>query len=120
MTLLAFAAERRLYGSRSIYPAQRGVRRLDDGTDGQTDRRTLDSFIDLAAHSMPAVSAVAEGPCNTLNQLKAFNYCCKSVRVMTLKVIQGHRKYLSVPSKTALHSHRVLAQGNIRLSCYIS
>ena len=73
MALLAFAAERRaeaplLLGSRRSNESidiscphgaqQQNCRTLrsNDGTDGRTDGRTLDRFIDPAPHTTPAVS----------------------------------------------------------------
>jgi len=66
VTLLAFAAERRPCSNRPISAGRRAHSskptaaacggRMVGRTDGQTDRRTLDSFVDPALHTMPAVS----------------------------------------------------------------
>jgi len=53
VTLLAYAAARRAHSSK---PHRSGVRRPNNGTDRETDRRTPDSFIDPAPCTMQAVS----------------------------------------------------------------
>jgi len=61
VALSAFAAERRTKIDISCPPTVQqqthgsGVRLANDGTDGQTDRRTPDRYIEPASHTMPSV-----------------------------------------------------------------
>jgi len=109
VTLLAFVAERRPCSDRSIVPGRRArsskpaataradrmMGRTNRQTGGGTDRRTLDSFIDPAAHTVRAVSirlrgkrvsAVADGPAR-----RAVSRASSCTRRWTLGVINWPR-----------------------------
>ena len=106
VTLLAFAAERRPCSNRSISAGRRAHSSKQqqrwqpiDKTEGQTDRRTLESFIDPAQHTTRAVSKRYWDTSHYMQDLHDFPNFSPSTSHQSL--------YLWLSSSTPVFRHRL-------------